>query len=106
MALRELSFTLIPAHLGSCLTRSLERTRGRQRGRHVLAAKAAGGDLDPRPDDDAAGSRRRACSALQCHRQPEQLTDRLMNNPGCLHIPEGDGSAQSTGERSDDGRPR
>ncbi|WP_437280528.1 hypothetical protein WME90_08175 [Sorangium sp. So ce375] len=29
----------------------------------------------------------------RCHRQPEQLTERLVHDPGCLLIAEGDGTA-------------
>ncbi|AUX46365.1 uncharacterized protein SOCE26_078710 [Sorangium cellulosum] len=47
-----------------------------------------------------------ACSPLRCHRQPEQLTDRLVHDPGRHVIPEGDGSAQGGGERRNHGGSR
>ncbi|WP_199693900.1 hypothetical protein [Sorangium cellulosum] len=42
-----------------------------------------------------------ACSPLWCDRQPEQPTERLVNDPGPHLVPEGDGAAQGAGERGD-----
>ncbi|WP_437736434.1 hypothetical protein [Sorangium sp. So ce1335] len=38
--------------------------------------------------------RLRASSFLRCHRHPEQPTDRIVNDPGCHVIADGDGAAQ------------
>ncbi|WP_438012090.1 hypothetical protein WME89_33405 [Sorangium sp. So ce321] len=43
---------------------------------------------------------------LRCHRQPEQPTDRLVNDPGRHLVPEGDGAAQGAGEPGDHRSPR
>ncbi|WP_433931549.1 hypothetical protein AB3662_44885 [Sorangium cellulosum] len=47
-----------------------------------------------------------ACSPFRCHRQPEQATDRLVNDPSPHLIPEGDGAAQDAGERGHHRSPR
>ncbi|WP_437313406.1 hypothetical protein [Sorangium sp. So ce385] len=42
---------------------------------------------------DSRTSIAQACSPLRCHRQPEQPTERLVNDPGRHLILEGDGAA-------------
>ncbi|WP_437979162.1 hypothetical protein WMF11_24945 [Sorangium sp. So ce295] len=73
------------------------------------AEPAGAGELQG-SDGDASARRARlsaqACPPLRCLREPEQPTDRLVNDSGRLLVPERDGAGKRLGERGDHGGPR
>ncbi|AUX38784.1 uncharacterized protein SOCE26_001620 [Sorangium cellulosum] len=94
-----------PGELGRlrCSSRSRAST-GPWGGRRLLLANAVRVRED-HPRRRQALLLARACSSPRCWIEAEQPADGLVNHPGRLAIPEGDGAAQDAGERGNHGDP-